>query len=98
MSSNNVSPQFHVKHDNFSETVKQSKTSFYSPPADWKYLSGLYQKQKCNQSETKHPTSGAMTEPRHNNTNHVPSTYEENLIMGSNINIWTVPIPAWKKA
>ena len=47
-----VTPLFHVKHDNFFETIKSSETSFDFPPADWKYLSSLYSKQKPNQGET----------------------------------------------
>ncbi|KAL7565945.1 hypothetical protein ACA910_008403 [Epithemia clementina (nom. ined.)] len=36
-----VSPQFHVRHDDFFETVTGKTTDFDSPKPQWKYLSGL---------------------------------------------------------
>ncbi|KAL7575276.1 hypothetical protein ACA910_001801 [Epithemia clementina (nom. ined.)] len=36
-----VSPQFHVRHDDFFETVQVRATDFDSPKPEWRYLSGL---------------------------------------------------------
>ncbi|KAL7580919.1 hypothetical protein ACA910_005738 [Epithemia clementina (nom. ined.)] len=39
-----VSPQFHVKYDDFFETVSGKSTDFDQPEPEWKYLSRLYQR------------------------------------------------------
>ena len=36
-----VSPQFHVKFDDFFETVRDKSTDFDAPDPEWKYLSGF---------------------------------------------------------
>ena len=36
-----VSPQFHVKFDDFFETVQDKSTDMDAPEPDWKYLSGF---------------------------------------------------------
>ena len=36
-----VSPQFHVKFDDFFETVRDKSTDMDTPDPDWKYLSGF---------------------------------------------------------
>ena len=36
-----VSPQFHVKFDNFFETVQDKSTNMDAPEPEWKYLSGF---------------------------------------------------------
>ena len=36
-----VSPQFHVKFDDFFETVSDKSTDFDAPAPEWKYLSGF---------------------------------------------------------
>ena len=36
-----VSPQFHVKFDDFFETVGDKSTDFDAPDPEWKYLSGF---------------------------------------------------------
>ena len=36
-----VSPQFHVKFDDFFETVRDKSTDFDAPAPEWKYLSGF---------------------------------------------------------
>ena len=36
-----VSPQFHVKFDDFFETVQDKSTDMDAPELDWKYLSGF---------------------------------------------------------
>ena len=36
-----VSPQFHVKFDDFFETVSDKSTDFNAPAPEWKYLSGF---------------------------------------------------------
>ncbi|KAL7580903.1 hypothetical protein ACA910_001170 [Epithemia clementina (nom. ined.)] len=38
-----VSPQFHIKHDDFVETVTGKPTNYDSPPPTWKVLSQLVQ-------------------------------------------------------
>ena len=36
-----MSPQFHVKFDDFFETVSDKSTDFDAPAPEWKYLSGF---------------------------------------------------------
>ena len=57
-----VSQEFHVKHDDFFETIKSNEMSFNSQWADWNYFSGLYRKRKSNQDKTEQHTSSAMPE------------------------------------
>jgi hypothetical protein len=54
-----VSPQFHLKHDDFFETISGKSTDFDSPPPDWKVLSKLVV--VANASE-RGPTSTKKTE------------------------------------
>ena len=42
-----VSPQFHVKFDDFFETVQDKSTDLDAPELEWKYLSGFAVKKGC---------------------------------------------------
>ena len=42
-----VSPQFHVKFDDFFETIQDKSTDMDAPEPDWKYLSGFAVKKGC---------------------------------------------------
>ena len=47
-----VSPQYHIKHDDFFETVSNKNSNFDSPEPEWKRLSGLVKSnKKCSDSE-----------------------------------------------
>ena len=55
-----VSPQFHVKFDDYFETIKAKSMSFDQPDPEWKYLSGFAvskekKKQRQAVSSTDHP-------------------------------------------
>ena len=52
-----VSPQFHVKFDDFSETVQDKSTNMDSPEPEWKYLSGFAVKKGSQE-----PVSGRVTD------------------------------------
>ena len=62
-----VSPQYHVKHDDFFETVSTGKkTNFDTPKPDWKYLSKLLikqQKKSRQQQSTTMPEGGNLLWP-----------------------------------
>ena len=73
-----TSPQYHVKHDDFFETVNPNKTTnFDAPPPEWKYLAHfLHQKRPSQQKagDTKctsqHDTSVQVSE----GASHEPAT------------------------
>ena len=48
-----VSPQFHVKFDDFFETVQAKVTDLDAPDPEWKYLSGFATKKGATKSVTK---------------------------------------------
>ena len=48
-----VSPQFHVKLDDFFETVQAKATEFDATDPEWKYLSGFAMKKGSPKSVTK---------------------------------------------
>ncbi|KAL7563107.1 hypothetical protein ACA910_012291 [Epithemia clementina (nom. ined.)] len=58
-----VSPQFHVKHDDFFETVTGKATNFDQPEPEWKYLSGLYQRTTKNPKENTRSEGGSFFRP-----------------------------------
>ena len=75
-----TSPQYHVKHDDFFETVHPSKaTNFDAPNPEWKYLARLLHRKRPVQrteEEMKHPkqqnTSVQVSEGARNETVHLP--------------------------
>ena len=49
-----TSPQYHVKHDDFFETVNPKKTTnFDAPPPEWKYLARFLQQKRPAQQKVK---------------------------------------------
>ena len=73
-------PQYHVKHDDFFETVHPSKaTNFDAPNPEWKYLTRLLHRKRPVQrteEEMKHPkqqnTLVQVSEGTRNETVHLP--------------------------
>ena len=59
-----VSPQFHVKFDDFFETVQSKVTDLDSPDPEWKYLSGFATKKRADNSATKGGLDGLLTPRR----------------------------------
>ena len=62
-----VSPQFHVKFDDFFETVQQKSTSLDAPDREWKYLSGFAIHKGQSRPLSKGPLGGLIV-PRHGPT------------------------------
>ena len=59
-----TSPQYHVKHDNFFETVHPSKTTnFDAPNPEWKYLAWFLHRKRLSQRK-----EGQTTQPTQQNT------------------------------
>ena len=86
-----TSPQYHVKHDNFFETVNPNKTTnFDAPPPEWKYLARFLHWKRPSQQKagdtkctSQHDTSvqvseGASHEPATNPTAEQPLQSELN--------------------
>ena len=59
--SGHTSPQYHVKHDNFFETVSPSKTTnLDAPHSEWKYFARFLQRKQPRQR-----TEGQTTQANH---------------------------------
>ena len=52
-----VLPQYHVKHDNFFETITDKNSNFDSPEPTWKRLSGLVKNGHKKSSDSERATS-----------------------------------------
>ena len=52
-----VSPQYHVKHDDFFETASNKNSNFDSPEPEWKRLSGLVKNGHKRSSDSEGATS-----------------------------------------
>ena len=59
-----VSPQFHVKFDDFFETVQAKATDLDAPDPEWKYLSGFATKKGTPKAATKGGLDGLLTPRR----------------------------------
>ena len=72
-----VSPQFHVKFDDFFETVKDKSTDMDAPEPEWKYLSGFAIK-KGRTDPAGRGTTDRLIAPRRGpiTTNNAPTTTE----------------------
>ena len=71
-----VSPQYHVKHDDFFESVTGKSSNFDSPEPTWKKLSGLMK----NNHKWSSSSGGAATSPTPmNNTTRLDDLNDTNL-------------------
>ena len=61
-----VSPQYHVKHDDFFESVTGKSSNFNSPEPTWKKLSGLMKNDHKSDSSSRGATTSLT--PRNNTT------------------------------
>ena len=59
-----VSPQFHVKFDDFFETVQAKATDLDAPDPEWKYLSGFATKKGTPKAATKGGLDGLLAPRR----------------------------------
>ena len=59
-----VSPQFHVKFDDFFETVQAKATDLDAPDPEWKYLSGFATKKGTTKAATKGGLDGLLAPHR----------------------------------
>ena len=59
-----VSPQFHVKFDNFFETVQAKSTDLDTPDPAWKYLSGFAAKKGTTKTDDKGGLDGLLAPQR----------------------------------
>ena len=59
-----VSPQFHVKFDDFFETVQAKATDLDAPDPEWKYLSGFATKKVTPKAATKGGLDGLLAPRR----------------------------------
>ena len=59
-----VSPQFHVKFDDFFETVQAKSTDLDSPDPAWKYLSGFATKKGTTKANVKEGLDGLLAPRR----------------------------------
>ena len=59
-----MSPQFHVKFDDFFETVQAKETDLDAPDPEWKYLSGFAAKKGTPKSVTKGGLDGLLAPQR----------------------------------
>ena len=59
-----VSPQFHVKFDDFFETVQSKSTDLDTPDPAWKYLSGFATKKGTTKADDKGGLDGLMAPRR----------------------------------
>ena len=55
-----MSPQFHIKFDDFFETVQAKATDLDAPDPEWKYLSGFATKKGTPKSVTKEGLDGLL--------------------------------------
>ena len=62
-----VLPQFHVKFDDFFETVQEKSTNLDAPEPEWKYLSGFAIHKEQPKPKTNEPFSGLII-PRRGTT------------------------------
>ena len=70
-----VSPQYHVKHDDFFETVSNKNSNFDSPEPEWKRLSGLVK----NGNKKSSDSEGATSPTYINNTTKLDDQSDINL-------------------
>ena len=70
-----VSPQYHVKHDDFFETVSNKNSNFDSPEPEWKRLSGLAKNGHKKNSDSE----GAMSPTFISNTTKLDDLSDINL-------------------
>ena len=59
-----VSPQFHIKFDDFFETVQSKSTDLDAPDPEWKYLSGFAMKKWTAKTGTKGGLDGLLAPQR----------------------------------
>ena len=71
-----VSPQYHVKHDDFFESVTGKSLNFDSPEPTWKKLSGLMKNDHKNDSSSRGATTSLTPE---NNTTRLNDLNDINL-------------------
>ena len=70
-----VLPQYHVKHDDFFETVSNKNSNFDSPEPEWKRLSGLVK----NGNKKSSDSEGATSPTYINNTTKLDDQSDINL-------------------
>ena len=70
-----VSPQYHVKHDDFFETVSNKNSNFDSQEPEWKRLSGLVKNGHKKSSDSQGATSPTFI----NNTTKLDDLSDSNL-------------------
>ena len=59
-----VSPQFHIKFDDFFETVQAKSTDLDTPDPDWKYLSGFATRKGATKTDAKGGLDGLLAPRR----------------------------------
>ena len=74
-----VSPQFHVKFDDFFETVQSKDTDLDAPDPQWKYLSGFAERKNQPKERTTHPLNGLIAPRRGPTSAPQPATTTEDL-------------------
>ena len=67
-----MSPQFHVKFDDFFETVQAKVTDLDAPDPEWKYLSGFGTKKGAPKSVAKGGLNSLLAPRRGANTAMIP--------------------------
>ena len=70
-----ISPQYHLKHDDFIKTVSNKNSNFDLPEPEWKRLSGLVKNGNKKSSESE----GAMSPTCINNTTKLDDLRDMNL-------------------
>ena len=68
-----VSPQFHVKFDDFFETVQKKPTDLDAPEPEWKYLSGFAIQKGQSKSSNRGPLEDLLAPRRGPTTDSPPS-------------------------
>ena len=74
-----VSPQFHVKFDDFFETVQSKDTDLDAPDPHWKYLSGFATRKDQPKERTTRPLEGLIAPRRGPTLAPQPATTTEDL-------------------
>ena len=69
-----VSPQFHVKFDDFFKTVQKKPTDLDAPEPEWKYLSGFAIQKGQSKSSATSPL-GDLIAPRRGPTTAIPTAF-----------------------
>ena len=100
-----VSPQFHVKFDDFFETVQDKSTGLNAPDPEWKYLSGFSTKKVTYNSFVKggldgllSPRRGATADtspPRESTENDQPASHLQDLPLplDTDVDVHNPPAP-----